>query len=199
MCWNATISLNTYFLGVFASLLALSNQVITFPVFLFYQSWITMQLFEALVWKKTFSNELVSKWMFALILLQPLASLYSMKEHKELKKKLMIGYLLFLSVTFTMIRPISTIDFRSEKSESNGHLAWHWLDFPIIAFVVWMGFLMARFVIEKDYIVISLAMISALVTYLLYHKTKTWGSLWCWLINVTSFYLLYLIFKKSMC
>ena len=115
MCWNATISLNTYFLGVFASLLALSNQVITFPVFLFYQSWITMQLFEALVWKKTFSNELVSKWMFALILLQPLASLYSMKEHKELKKKLMIGYLLFLSVTFTMIRPISTIDFRSEN------------------------------------------------------------------------------------
>ena len=41
--------------------------------------------------------------------------------------------------------------------------------------------------------------ISAIVTYVLYSKTLTWGSLWCWLVNLASLFIIGTVFYDDVC
>ena len=52
MCWNASVSLNTYAFGLFASSFAYVNGVTNLSGLIFYQSFIIMQLIEYFIWTK---------------------------------------------------------------------------------------------------------------------------------------------------
>ena len=195
MCWSASVSLNTYILSKFACLFAYMNGITPLVTLCFYQSFICMQLIEYFIWSKTFSNKILSQIAYIVIILQPVFALLCLK-NKTLKITSMILYILFIIVYFIM--PWSSVDFRTTVGP-NGHLAWHWLKVSLPVIIIWMVFLLLRLVENKDWISLILAIILVIISYILYHKTYTWGSLWCWASALVSIVLIYNVFKNDFC
>lgn len=196
MCWNASVSLNTFLLSTFSVLLALMNNIIEPIRALFYMSFFIIQFMEFLIWKQMFSNKLLSIITFIIIFLQPIFSLILIND-KNLLFLLLILYLLFI-IILLIIKPLNKIDFRSIKAK-NGHLAWKWLNFPIYIIIIWALFFLIRFIIEKNYIGIIFIISTIVLSYITYYKYETWGSIWCWVANIIALFLIYKVFKKEIC
>lgn len=200
MCWSASVSLNTYLLGVFASALALYNRVITLRSFLFVHSFITIQLVEFFIWSSLSSaawNKVLSMAGFVVVLLQPLASLININDARA-RRYLVAAYLACVVILLTIVRPLTSINFRSEPA-ANGHLAWYWLDMSPMIVLTWMAFFLVRYLVNREYFMFFVVLFPACVSWALYHKTLTWGSLWCWFANCMSIYLLVKVFAKDLC
>jgi hypothetical protein len=197
MCWNANVSINTYIFGLFACLFAFFNNKLSVMSILFAQSWMSMQLIEYFIWSKSFSNRLLSQIALLVILSQPLFGILSISNHTTFKYVALVGYFLFITVVM-ILKPWSTIDFTTVQA-TNGHLSWKWLDYSKITILIWFLFLSIKLVVNKNLYILSLVTISAIVTYVLYSKTLTWGSLWCWLINIFSLILIATVFYDDIC
>lgn len=197
MCWNANVSINTYIFGLFACLFAFFNNKLSVTSFLFTQSWMSMQLIEYFIWSKTFSNRLLSQIAFVFIFSQPIFGILSISNHTTLKFLALVSYLLFTTVVM-IFKPWSKIDFTSIQA-TNGHLAWKWLNYPNIVILLWFIFLSIKFIINKEWVILSLVTISAIVTYALYSKTLTWGSVWCWISNIISLFIIATVFYDDIC
>jgi hypothetical protein len=196
MCWNASVSMNTYLLGLFATTLALSNGVITALQYAYYQSFMLMQLVEYFIWSYPSLNRVMSQVGLLLVIAQPALSVLLTRD-KRYVPALLLAYAACIAVLF-VAKPWSSIDFTSTRA-SNGHLAWNWLDFPVALMVVWVSFYFVRFAIDAEWVwlVISVGLVATIVV--LYGPTRTWGSLWCWIVNLIALVLLYQVFKKDIC
>jgi hypothetical protein len=199
MCWNASVSLNTYIFSLFASTFAYYNNATNIHSYIFYQSFIAIQLIEYFIWSKTFSNSLLSKIGLITILLQPLLNIFTIETKKYLIPYLVIAYLIFVIIVYTFIIPINTIKFISTPSK-NGHLSWKWLDgwYPYIM-IVWFSFLIAVWIINKKYLTILFTSLLLIVSIILYQKYQTIGSMWCWICNIISFIYIFKVFYKEFC
>jgi len=197
MCWNANVSINTYIFGLFACLFALLNKKINITRFLFTQSWMSMQLIEYFIWSKSFSNRLLSQIAFVFIFSQPIFSILCISNHTTVKSLSLVGYLLFI-VFLMILKPWSTIDFTTVQA-TNGHLSWKWLNYSKIVILIWFMFLFISLVVNKEWIKLSLITITAIISYVLYSKTLTWGSLWCWISNLFSLILIATVFYDDVC
>ena len=197
MCWNANVSINTYIFGLFASFFGLLNNKISLMGFLFIQNWLSIQLIEYFIWSKTFSNRLLSQIAFLVIYSQPIFGILSISNHKTVKFLALVSYLLFTTVVM-IFKPWSKIDFTSVQA-TNGHLSWKWLNYSKIVVLLWFIFLSIQFIVNKEWFILSLVTISAIVTYTLYSKTLTWGSLWCWLANLVSLIIIANVFYDDIC
>lgn len=195
MCWSASVSLNTFLFSTFASLLAYFNGVITFANLLFLQSFVLMQLLEYFVWRGKTSIELLSILGLLLILSQPIFSIFVI-EKKQYILPLLLAYILFVTIVILFVKPLNKIVLKMEKG-ANGHLVWHWLDFPTIILVTWLGFLSIRSALNKDWFGFTFIVSTALISYALFYKTKTWGSLWCWVANLVAFSLIFTVIWKD--
>jgi len=198
MCWNASVSLNTYALGLFASSLSLYNGDSNIRGFIFYNSILIIQLIEYFIWSKTFSNRLLSQIALFVILCQPILNIIKIERQPELVPYLLAGYLLFIIIVYTTLRPLNTIDFSSVPSK-NGHLAWNWFDWNIYMIIIWYIFMSSRWIIDNMYFTLVVITIFLIVSIILFKETKTWGSMWCWLANVVSFYLILRVFYNDFC
>jgi len=197
MCWNAKVSLNTYIVGLFACIFAYFNNKLEFTTLLFIQTWMSIQLIEYFIWSKTFSNRLLSQIAFILIVLQPIFGILSISNNDIIKYVSLFGYLCFVTIGM-IFKPWSKIDFSSTPSAS-GHLAWNWLKYPNIMLLIWFMFLSIKFIVKKQWFILSLVTISAVITFVLYHKTYTWGSLWCWFSNFASLFIISSVFYDDIC
>jgi hypothetical protein len=197
MCWNETVSINTFLLSTFSVLLALGNNIISPTHALFYMSFMIMQFIEFLIWRKSFSNKTLSMIALIIILTQPIFSLLII-ENYNYRINLLISYIIFIFLLLTIIKPWNAIDFRSIKA-LNGHLAWKWLNFPFYVIVIWMFFFFIGFVLNKRLITGSLVLSMVIISYLLFYKTETWGSIWCHMSNIIAIVLIYYVFKKEFC
>jgi hypothetical protein len=197
MCWNANVSLNTYIFGLFACIFAYFNNKIGITTLLFIQTWMSMQLIEYFIWSKTFSNKLLSQIAFILIVIQPIFGILSISNLDIIKYVSLFGYVCFATIVM-IFKPWSKIDFSSTPSE-NGHLAWNWLKYSNIQILLWFMFLSIKFIVNKEWFILSLVTISAVITFVLYHKTYTWGSLWCWLCNLASLFIISSVFYDDIC
>ena len=198
MCWNASVSLNTYIFGLFASSFAYYNGTTDLLGFLLFQSFIIMQLIEYFIWSKTFSNRLLSQIALFAILCQPVLNILKIQKMPKLIPYLLVAYFIFIIIVYTIITPLNTLDFSSVPSK-NGHLAWKWFTWNIYIIVIWFAFLSARWVIDEMYLILAFVSIILLVSVILYKETKTWGSMWCWLANAISIYFIVLIFYNDFC
>jgi len=198
MCWNASVSLNTYIFGLFASSFAYYNGATDLLGFLLFQSFIIMQLIEYFIWSKTFSNRLLSQIALFAILCQPVLNILKIQKMPKLIPYLLVAYFIFIIIVYTIITPLNTLDFSSVPSK-NGHLAWKWFTWNIYIIVIWFAFLSARWVIDEMYLILAFVSIILLVSVILYKETKTWGSMWCWLANAISIYFIVLIFYNDFC
>jgi hypothetical protein len=198
MCWNASVSLNTYIFGLFASLFSYYNGISNIYIFIFYQSFIIMQLIEYFVWTKAFSNKLLSQIGLFLIICQPFLNIINIKTLPNTIPYLLAAYIIFIVILYTIIVPFNTIDFSTVPSK-NGHLSWKWLDLNIYIIFIWYAFLSIRWIIDKEFLTLIVITALLIITLVLYKDTNTFGSMWCWTANIISFYLIFEVFYKNIC
>ena len=105
---------------------------------------------------------------------------------------LMVLYLLFCLFCWLSF----SIDF-SMKKAPNGHLAWNWLNFPVIIIFIWVAFSFVTTLLGKEYLKFSIYILGFLAIFYTYYKTNTWGSLFCWIANVIAIVLIVQTFYKS--
>jgi hypothetical protein len=65
--------------------------------------------------------------------------------------------------------------------------------------IIWFLFLISSQALKHKWILILCVTISVSISYILYHKTLTWGSLWCWISNLVAVYLIYKVFEDDVC
>jgi hypothetical protein len=198
MCWNASVSLNTYALGLFASLFSYYNGFDNILSVIFYQSFIIIQLIEYFIWTKTFSNKLLSQIGLFIIICQPILNIIKIEQLPEVIPYILIAYIIFIVILYTHVVPLNTINFSTLPSK-NGHLSWKWLNWNIYIIFIWYAFLSIRWIIDKMYPVLTIISTLLIITLILYKDTNTFGSLWCWTINIISFYLIFEVFYKDFC
>lgn len=202
MCWNASVSLNTYIFGFFASLFSYVNRnvngITSTQSLIFYHSIIIVQLIEYFIWSKTFSNMLLSQIAFLVIYLQPIFNITQINSRPELIPYLLFAYIVFVGILYTFIIPLNTVDFSTVPSK-NGHLSWNWLNVNIYIIFIWHAFLSSRWIIDKMYLQFIFTTVFLIATLILYKDTNTWGSLWCWIVNLVSIYLVLSVFYDELC
>jgi glycosyltransferase involved in cell wall biosynthesis len=197
MCWNASVSLNTFVFGVFALLFSYFNDDIKIPVAISYLSIIIMQLIEYFVWSKTYSNSLLSQIAFLVIIFQPIFQILSIEKRPELILYLLVAYIIFM-LTRACTSSLNTVNFSMVPAE-NGHLAWKWLNCNLFIILIWYMFFASRLIIDKLYSTLTLLTIFLIISIILYKDTQTWGSMWCWVCNFSSLYLILKVFYKDIC
>jgi hypothetical protein len=198
MCWSASVSLNTYALGLFASSLSYFNGITDIGGFIFYQTIILVQLIEYFIWSKTFSNRLLSQLLLIIILSQPIFNIIRIRTQPQLIPYLLLAYIVFIVVLFTVVVPLNTVDFSSVPSK-NGHLAWNWLNMNIYVIILWNFFLSLYWIIDGNYLLFAIVSAFLIASVILYKETNTWGSMWCWVCNVISFYIILRVFYRDFC
>ena len=157
-----------------------------------------MQLLEYFIWTKTFSNKLLSQIALFIVLCQPIFNIIKIETYPKAISYLLAAYLIFIIILYTLIIPIDTINF-STVSSKNGHLSWKWLNWNIYIIFIWYTFLSARWIIDKMYTIFIVISVLLIITLILYKETNTFGSMWCWVANVLSINLIFVVFYKDMC
>jgi hypothetical protein len=198
MCWNASVSLNTYIFGLFASLFSYYNGFGNILSVIFYQSFIIMQLIEYFIWTKAFSNKLLSQIGFFVIMCQPIFNIIKIEQSPQVIPYILAAYIIFIVILYTFIVPLNTVNFSTVPSK-NGHLSWKWFDLNIYIIFIWYAFLSIRWIIDKMYLVLTIITALLIITLILYKDTNTFGSMWCWTANIISFYLIFEVFYKNIC
>jgi len=202
MCWNASVSLNTYIFASFATLFSYFNRgangITSIQSLIFYQSFIIMQLIEYFIWSKTFSNRLLSQIAFVIIYIMPMLNIILIKSQPKLIPYLLYAYIVFIGILYTFIIPLNTVDFSTLPSK-NGHLSWNWLNINIYIILIWHAFLSVRWIIDKMYLQFIYVTLLLIIILILYKDTNTWGSLWCWIINSIALYLILAVFYDELC
>ena len=196
MCWNSKVSLNTFLFSLFGISFAYFNNVINIYELLYLFSFISMQLVEYFTWENlnnTKINTLLSKIGAFLIFIQ--IPLFIQAKYTGPYKVGLFG--LYILLYFLCI-PNFKIDYSMTKA-SNGHLAWNWLNFPTWINILWLSFIFGILFYEKRYISFIIYFIIISTIYYTYNKTKTWGSLWCWIANIISLRLIAQVFYKDFC
>jgi hypothetical protein len=197
MCWNATVSLNTFLFSFFAVNFAYFNNIINIYECLFFYSFISMQLIEYFTWKHLHNkkiNRLLSQLGMLLVLIQPLFFILIPNNVKfNIKATLITLYVIFLVFH---IGYLIKYDYSMVKAP-NGHLAWNWLNIPVFYIFIWLTFLLVILLYAKKYILFAINAIIFLAIYYTYYKTNTWGSLWCWIANGLAVLLIIRTFYNS--
>jgi hypothetical protein len=196
MCWNETVSLNTFLFSLFGINFAYFNNVINGYEYLFYYSFISIQLVEYFTWKYLNNkkiNRLLSQLGLFLIALQPILFILIPNNVKfNVKASLIILYIIFFFSSGILLN----VNFSMTKA-SNGHLAWHWLNVPPLYSFTWLTFILVILLYIKKYILCAIHVIVFIAIYYTYYKTNTWGSLWCWIANIMAVFLIVRTFFKS--
>ena len=195
MCWNETVSLNTFLFSLFGLLFAYFNNVINSYLFVHLLSFNSMQLLEYFTWKHLNNkkiNRLLSMLGLFLIFIQPILFIISSYNVEKEIKTVMIT----LYVVFSMFCVYNfPIDFSMTKAR-NGHLAWNWLQFPTPIIFIWAAFAFGLLIYRKQYIRFTMHLMLFLAIYYTYYTTHTWGSLWCWISNLIAVQLIAQVFFK---
>ena len=202
MCWNATVSLNTFlFSGFVLSLIIYNNAFTQYKiqelnnkwVYVFIASFALMQLVEFFIWKyinNPFYNNVVSICATLLLLMQPIASIMILT-NVQLRNLLLISYLL-PTVSYS-IYAFSSKHVHSVVSK-RGHLDWQFIESSLIGWMFWLFFFLFSIVYEKKWVGLIFVVVTLITTFLNYRNDNALGSMWCWSVNsLMIYYAIYLL------
>jgi len=202
MCWNADVSMNTFLFACFALLFiylthtyskyktpTFNNPLVY--VYLFVVA--SMQLLEFFLWRnlhKTSINNLVSKIVTVNITFQPLI-LMCMIESSMIRYAMIGIYSLFI-LLYRWYKDLYH-PFYFHTSIYKGHLKWDWTDakdFEKGMHFIYLAIYISSFLLIRNTLLTFFGLLSMFLTFYLYFKDGTFGSMWCWFLNV---FLLYFI------
>jgi len=214
MCWNESVSLNTFLFSSFVLALIIYNNSYTkykiqelnnIWVYFFLASIIFIQLIEFFIWRNInnkFYNNIFSIAATLLLLIQPIASMMLLS-NIELRNLLIILYLSFV-IPYSIYK-FSTIHVHSVISQ-DGHLRWIFVQASPIIFFLWLFFFLFSIFYDKKWTFLIFAVTSLLSAYINYKNDHSVGSMWCWSVNLFAIYyvfylLIYLPFleKQNIC
>jgi hypothetical protein len=200
MCYNSSISLNTFIFGIIALIIIYFNNknIIRPQVLLIVFSLTLIQLLEYYAWIYINDEEIIR--ILSLIGLGIIGLQIILINYILLTGKIRLISFIFMLIFFILfaIFQFPKINFNMEKGE-NGHLIWYWLDLPLIWILIALSFyLIPLYVIRNKsllaFIFVSLILI---ISFYYYYKYKTWGTMWCYFSNLIWLYLLiYVIIKR---
>ncbi len=175
MCWSAEASLSTYLAAMTAAAITYGKSDIWWLLFTFSQ----IQLAEFFMWKDMPHNQLGSMIGSLSLVLQPVASIYLIKD-VSLRNKLWIMYGIFTVLGTLFGNPV----FKAVKGD-NGHLKWLFIssiksirEFANV--VIWLAFLFAPLIITKQFVPLVFGVATLAVSLFFFLKYETWGTMWCW-------------------
>lgn len=200
MCWNQYVSLNTFtFSTIVLILIAYNNKYTPYKiselnnvfVYIFFMSFITMQLIEFFLWRNLKNTDINQKLSIAgalLLMVQPIASLLMLKD--DFTRKAMLTAYTIPAFAYFIYKVNTQSNFNTTVTPT-GHLRWNWLnqDKNKLLGLIWFFFLYISIFVEKQYYtagIITLALLA--VSYYSYRKEGSYGSLWCWSINSLMIY-----------
>lgn len=200
MCWNQYVSLNTFtFSTIVLILIAYNNKYTPYKiselnnvfVYIFFMSFITMQLIEFFLWRNLKNTDINQKLSIAgalLLMVQPIASLLMLKD--DFTRKAMLTAYTIPAFAYFIYKVNTQSNFNTTVTPT-GHLRWNWLnqDKNKLLGLIWFFFLYFSIFVEKQYYtagIITLALLA--VSYYSYRKEGSYGSLWCWSINSLMIY-----------
>jgi len=208
MCWNAEVSLNTFVFSTFMLLFIIYNNKYTqykipildnFWTYMFFVSFITMQLIEFFIWKNInnpFYNSFFSSLAALLLMIHPVVSLMMLNNAKL--KQIMIGIYLAFTIPFSIYR-FSTKHIFSKVSQK-GHLSWFFLldNENILERVVllslWLFFFLFSLFYNQNYFGFVFGVLTLLFVIYNYARDGSIESMWCWIVNtIMIFYSIYLL------
>ena len=198
MCWNKDISLNTFLFSVFALLfIYITNTYTKYKTPAFDNTWVyvvtllvsSMQLLEYFIWKNIKNREMnfyLSGMGMFLIFLQIAA--FTLLADKPYSYYLLFGFLVFAIIVNIYKRLYSPFVLKTTVSK-NGHLSWDWLRFPgnekIIVLVAVFFYLLPLLLMKNPNLSnVFIGVIFFIASYLFLKDDNTYGSMWCWLINL---------------
>ena len=207
MCWNKEISLNTFIFSSFVLGLIIYNNAYTqykivdinnVWVYLFFISFILMQLIEIFIWRNVNNpiyNKLFTIMATLLLLVQPIAT-NMLITNKSLQRSMLFIYLIGMI-------PFATYRFMTKNINSTvskmGHLQWnHVLNnnkWDRIILIIWLLFFLFPLFYERQIFGFLFGLLTLLVIIYNYYKDDTIGSMWCWVVNsLMLYYAGYLLF-----
>jgi len=203
MCWNESVSINTFLFGVFVLILIyITNHYHSNPdyklkefnnpyTYFFMMSFITMQLYEYLLWKylnNRIINQIVSILGLLLLSIQPIASL-TMLNDITLRNKLITIYSIPACIYILYQLSINHVHTSISKL---GHLKWNWTsNTKLQTFIIYMFYLFFLYIslfINKYYSGIIISLPLFIIMYYFFYKDGSAGSLWCLSINTVMLY-----------
>jgi len=204
MCWNESVSLNTFLFSSFVLALIIYNNSFTKYkiqelnnkwIYLFIASFILMQLIEFFIWRNInnkFYNNIFSISATLLLIIQPICSIMILTNTNiQLRNILLLSYLL-LTIPYSIYK-FSTKRMYSSISKT-GHLKWNFFSSSPIIWIIWLFFFLFSFVYEKYWFGFFFGLITLIITVINYKNDNTIGSMWCWIVNsVMIYYVFYLL------
>ena len=202
MCWNESVSLNTFLFSSFVLVLIIYNNSYTKYkiqglnntwMYILIASFVFMQLIEFFIWrniKNQFYNNIFSILGLLLLFVQPIASIMLL-QNIELRNSLLASYLLV--ATPYSIYEFSTRHIHTVVSKL-GHLKWSIFQDLSIVWVGWLFFFLFSFVYNKNWSGLLFVFITLVISVLNYKNDQSIGSTWCWIVNsVMIYYAIYLL------
>jgi hypothetical protein len=194
MCWSAEVSLNSFVIGLIAIYVGYKMGI---PVksLLFYSTIVLMQLIEYVVWTHGLTNtdrsaavnytaSLAASYLLAM---QPIAAILSQStKNTAITTNLLCVYIIIAAI-YVLYRSNNPPEYKMEKG-SDGHLVWKWIGHDYTTYIgltIYFVFLFAPFILTKKvdgvFAVVLLTLLGSLYSY---WRAGTWGSMWCWMINL---------------
>jgi hypothetical protein len=210
MCWNATISLNTFlFSTATLAFVAYNNAYTKYKLtefvdnpwlYLAFMSFILIQLVEYFLWRSIESrdanmNNIMSIIGSLIIASQPLA--VSMLITNKTLQPIVTSICAVVFAFHCFLKYPGQLDkFTTVISPSTGSLQWKWntQNRSLMDIVLIMGYF-ATFFIAAFYVPTYLGIIAAVTLVLSWwiygvFERMIWGSKWCWSANLIMIYLL---------
>jgi hypothetical protein len=187
MCWNAEVSLQSFLIGV-GGIIVASFTGLSLPFILFYATIVCMQLIEYVVWKyggDVDVNYYASLAASSLLALQPLASLLTLSSPSPLVG----GYVILGSLYFllrSLLDPRQSRDLYQMNPGVDGHHEFKWLQtdgWTRMGLVIYFVFLLLPLFITRQYELLFVVGVTLGVSLYSYGSQRTWGSMWCWIVN----------------
>ncbi len=199
MCWNAEVSLSTFIFAVSSMTIGYLNNTETGKWLTLYITIACMQLLEYFIWKNLKYkklNKLLSICGLVIILLQPLAA-GLLIVNKNYQKVFYILYILWMIIFLADNHPFT---FTTTVSK-NGHLSWNWLKIHDLYTLTWTMFVIIAIALsevkhyQKSLIIVFIIALTYISWYI-YKKDGTWGSIYCSFMNVIFFVVIIKSFWK---
>ena len=161
---------------------------------MFILSYISMQLVEYFAWKNPENTRIPS--MVGLLLISLQIPLMINAFYKGPYKNLLYAFCFVISAIALLT---TKINFSMHKAP-NGHLSWDWLNsFSKIYLLIFILFYLGLGIYTNDLIAFFYVFSTILFSWYTYSSAGTFGSMWCWLANLVSVYLIFKVFRKEFC
>ena len=203
MCYNSDVSINTFVFGCLALMFIFFANTFsrykskTFEnpiVYLFFFEVASMQLVEYFLWrnlKNKYMNSVLSKLASVLTVAQ-MGTIMLMIPGLYTKFAAFGSLLLFFILYFEYRRLYNPLIFHTSVGE-NGHLSWEWLNFKgnenLFLFIFLLFYIVPALMINNAKLV-ALIIFTIGVSLIFYFRYNTFGTMWCWISNLTLLYFI---------